>query len=307
MNQSKIFLVLICILVISCTVLGVCLVSLNREVNYLPEKSIDDIVALLAENGITIDPDIISAKREKGTVYVCNSGNYSETVAELLGGSGVKAVYQIPDGEIVTLYNGAKFEFGSSYAFRYSGNGESDVTPNISSLSQTADHVSEKKRDEIAAIAEEFIDRGSREFESGSKVSVETVVGDIWENSGVYYALCTRTISGAEINNNLVLCTIENGEVTQAYGMWCFLTLGESYSAQLADVLNILFNVKKDISAMRENEDERVTIESLGLSYSLYFYGGEDEFCLIPCWQIVTDSMGEFIYNAIDSTLYTKK
>lgn len=307
MNQSKIFLVLICILVISCIVLGVCLFSLNREVNYLPEKSIDDIVAILAENDITIDPGIISAKREKGTVYVCNSGNYSQTVAELLGGSGVKDVYRIPDGEIITMYNGAEFEFGSSYAFKYRRYGESDVTPNISSLSQIADHVSEKKRGEIAEIAEEFIDRGSREFESGSKVPVETVVEDVWENSGVYYALCTRTISGAEINNNLVLCTIEEGEVTQAYGTWCFLTLEESYSAQLSDVLNILFNVKKDISAIRETDGERVTIKSLGLSYSLYFYGVEDEFCLIPCWQVVTDNMGEFVYNAIDSTLYTKK
>ncbi len=310
MNHNKIFSVLIGVLSLSCAVLAVCIFMLNREVNYLPAQSVDDIAAILAEDNIIIDTDIISRKRESGTVYVCNSGHYSETVAELLGGSGVKAVYAIPDGEIVTLYNGAKFEFGKNYAFKFFRSGTSSgLDPNLSDLSQTADHVSEGKREEIAAIAMDFIDRGSREFENSSKMSVETVVDNIWENSGIYYALCTRKISGAEINRNLVLCTIDGGEVTEAYGTWCFLTLGESYSAQLTDILNILFSVKKDISDIRAekgNDVSPVKIESVGLSYSLYFYGSEDEFCLIPCWQVVTDNMGDFIYNAIDNTLYTK-
>lgn len=310
MNHNKIFSVLIGVLTLSCTVLAICIFLLSREVNYLPAQSVEDIAAILAENNIIIDTNIISRKRESGTVYVCNSGHYSETVAELLGGSSVKAVYKIPDGEIVTLYSGATFEFGKNYAFKYFRSGKAaGIEPNLSDLSQIADHVSESKREEIAAIAIEFIDKGSREFENSSKMSVETVVDNIWENSGIYYALCTRKISGVEINRNLVLCTIDGGEVTEAYGTWCFLTLGDSYSAQLTDILNILFSVKKDIASLRaEREDfpTPVVIESIGLSYSLYFYGGEDEFCLIPCWQIVTDNMGEFIYNAIDNTLYTK-
>ncbi|MBE6541156.1 MAG: hypothetical protein E7672_01775 [Ruminococcaceae bacterium] len=311
MNSKKILSVLICILALSCVVLTVCLVALNREVNYLPSESIDDIVEILSEENIMIDRNIISSKREHGTVYVCNSGNYSQTVATFLGEDSVHSVYVIPDGEIVILNNGAKFEFGENYSFKYYRSGEdSGYTPSLSTLSQTADHVSGEKREEIAEIAKEFIERGSREFETKSKVRIETVVDNIWENSGIYYALCTRKISGAELNQNLVLCTIDNGEVTEAYGTWCFLTLGDSYSAQLTDILNILFSVKKDISAMRDGNDidsSPVSIKSVSLSYSLYFYGSREEFCLIPCWQVVTDNMGDFIYNAIDSTLYTNK
>jgi len=61
---------------------------------------------------------------------------------------------------------------------------------------------------------------------------------------------------------------------------------------------------------MRDGNDidsSPVSIKSVSLSYSLYFYGSREEFCLIPCWQVVTDNMGDFIYNAIDSTLYTNK
>ncbi|MGN1410557.1 MAG: hypothetical protein ACI4XJ_10345, partial [Eubacteriales bacterium] len=104
------------------------------------------------------------------------------------------------------------------------------------------------------------------------------------------------------INDNAVLCVIEGGEVIEALGTWCFLTLGEAYSAQLCDIINILFNVKKEIGA---KEDE-VRVEAVGLCYSLYTYGDDGNFCLIPCWKVITDNAGEFIYNAINSTIYTK-
>ena len=133
--------------------------------------------------------------------------------------------------------------------------------------------------------------------------------------AGIDYVLCSRTTEGVEITGNLVLCTVENEKVIAAYGTWCFFTPGTSYSAQLTDVLNILFNVKKDLgtsplsaSSASGDEPERnpVTIEAIKSCYSLYFFGEERNFCLIPCWQITTDTRGDLIYNAINGTLYTK-
>ena len=49
-----------------------------------------------------------------------------------------------------------------------------------------------------------------------------------------------------------------------------------------------------------------VTIKSIKSCYSLYFFGQKENFCLIPCWQITTDTRGELIYNAINGELYTK-
>ena len=93
MNNKKVFSVLICILALSCVILIVCLISLYREVNFLPEESIEDIVSILSDENIYVEPDIIPVKRVRGTVYVCNSGNYSQTVATLLGENSVKSVY----------------------------------------------------------------------------------------------------------------------------------------------------------------------------------------------------------------------
>lgn len=304
MQQKKIIIVLIGILTTACIVLALNLVFLIRTSAYLPDEAVDDIVAILAEADIRIDPDIISTKREQGTVYVCNSGDYSKTVAELLGRGRVQSSYIIPDGEILLLDNGARFDFGGDFSFRYDRNGINDGTGQFD-LSLSADHVSEEKRTEITEIVVDFLDSGSREFENTGKMSVVTTVDTIWENAGVYYALCSRSIDDVAITENIALCTIESGEVTEAFGRWSFLTLGESYSAQLSDLFNILFNVKKEIGTSA-SEQGGVTIESIDQCYSLYFYGDGEDFCLIPCWQVVTDTMGEFIYNAIDSTLYTK-
>jgi len=153
------------------------------------------------------------------------------------------------------------------------------------------------------------MDQGNREFEASDKIHIETVVDNVWENSGLYYALCTRTIDGIDITGNLVICVVSGDKVVEAYGNWCFLTLGESYSSQLSDMLNILFNVKNEISAAAGDvgDAEKVTIESIDLCYSLYFYGSEGNFCLMPCWKVVTDLYGNFIYNAINGELYTNK
>lgn len=304
MQQNKIVPLLIVILAVSCIILSVNLFFLVRQAEYLPRESVDDIVKILAQADIRIDPDIISTKRERGTVYVCNSGDYNTTVASLLGGGAVESSFVIPDGEILLLDNGARFEFGEDFSFRYDRDGIDDGAGQFD-LSLYADHVSDEKREEISKIAVEFLDSGSREFEQTSDMSIVTTVETIWENAGVYYAFCTRSIDGVEITGNSALCTIVGGDVAEAYGRWSFLTLGESYSAQLSDLLNILFNVKKEIGDAA-SEQGGVTVESIDLCYSLYFYGDEEDFCLIPCWQVVTDSMGKFIYNAIDSTLYTK-
>lgn len=305
MQHKNLVIVLALILAAACVILSVNLLSLYRTASYLPSESVQDIVQLLADDNIRIDPNIISTKRETGIVYVCNSGDYNRTVSELLGGSSVASSYVIPNGELLILENGARFVFSSGFAFRYDKDGTADENPNQFDLSLSAEHVSAAKKEEIAEIVVEFLDSGSREFDSNIHMSIVTVVETVWENAGKYYALCSRTIDGVAITENYALCTIDEGVVTEAYGSWSFLTLGESYSAQLSDLFNILFHVRKEITAAAQN-DETVSIRSINLCYSLYFYGDEEEFCLIPCWQIVTDSMGEFIYNAIDSTLYTK-
>lgn len=304
MEHKKILNVLILILALSCVIVSLVIVQLYREIYYLPDKSADDIVKVLAESNITVDKSLVDTKRERGNVYVCSSGDYYETVAALLASSKVKYAFVIPDGELVIMENGSRFEFGSGFSFRYARNEEADSTRNDGfAFSELYERPSKQKIDEISAVVAEFMDRGSEEFKIGGSMDISTSVERVWEHDGKYYAICSRSIGGVEVNDNRVFCTVENGEVTAASGTWSFLTLGNSYSAQLCDSVNILFNVKKELGTPQD----RVVIEAIEQCYALYTYGDDEDLCLLPCYKVVTNNSGELIYNAIDGTIYTRK
>ena len=131
MEHKRIVPVLMCIVALACVILASVLVSVSMGLNRFPESSVTDIAAYLAEDGIYVDPGLISARREKGTVYVCDSPDYNRTVAELLDGNTVSAAYVIPDGEVMIMNGGARLEFGSSFNFRYFRNGIASASPAI--------------------------------------------------------------------------------------------------------------------------------------------------------------------------------
>ncbi len=306
MENNRIMSVLAVILTVACLIVGGLLFGVRRDIAYVPDEAVDSLVEILSSAGITVDPDLISTKRETGTVYVFDSDNYNRTVSELLSNSTVKDTYALPDGELLVLENGDRCEYGSDFTFRYRAEGADEFSPNIIDLRYYATRRTEEERESVAEAVRTFLGNGSRSFDGERDLRVAVVIDEIWEDMGIQYVLCSRTIDGVAITGNLVLCTVENDRVTAAYGTWCFFTPGTSYRAQLSDLLNILFNVKKELAPSLESENEPVAIRAIKSCYSLYFFGEEENFCLIPCWQIATDRKGEFIYNAIDGTLYTK-
>lgn len=304
MRHNRVLVFLTVILGVSCLILGITLLSINIKSASIPDKAIEDLVSILEKEDIHINPELVSSKITSGRIYVCESDEYNTSVSELIGGSKVMSVYSVPNGEIIYLTSGERFEFYKNFSFKYSKSGEDVVSMSQVVLDEGMENLTGKALKNIGSIAIDFLDSGSLDYAVGSGLEVDTVVRGMWEKDGKHYALCSREINGNSITGNLVLCTISGGEVVEAYGTWCFLNIASSYSAQLYDSLNILFNVKKEISAI---DHGRVEIQSVDLCYSLYFLGDDREFCLIPCWQIITDSAGEFIYNAINGTLYTKK
>lgn len=302
MQHKHITLFLSVLLAAVCIFMTVNLIMIYKESAYLPDETVDSIVSILAGDNIRIDPDIIPTKRENGTVYVCNSADYNRTVAQLLGNSVSKAEYAIPDGSLIVLENGAMVEFGGSFSFRYSAEGNS--FGDVFSANDLTDVANGEIFTDVADTVVEFLDSGSREFDT-SNIDIVTVVESVREKDGVYYVYCTRTLNGVAVTGNYAHCTVSGGHVTNAEGTWSFLTLGQSYSSQLSDLFNILFHVRKEIKSAARESLCTVTITAIDLCYSLYFYGEDEEFCLIPCWQIATDICGNYIYNALDSTLYT--
>ncbi len=300
MESKRITAALACLLAAACVIVTVILVSVNRKINYLPSSSVDDIVSVLAKNDIIVSPDIIETKRETGDVFLFDSNEYSETVVRALGG-GTSERFVTPTGEIFLLEDGQLFEFGGDFYFRYSSDGEKYEFPTEGTLVYPSTEDS-RETDKMIDAAVRFIDRGSREFAKTEKISIVTAVDMIYEKDGVYYAVCTRQMDGIPITGNTVTCAYSDGKIIGASGTWCFLTEAESHSAQLSDHLNILFNAGKDIS---HEEGEKVEIKSITRCYSIYYYGDGDAFCLIPCWQVTTDTSLKLVYNALDGTLYT--
>lgn len=300
MEHKRILIILSIVLAVACIAVTSVFVAVNRRNIYLSPDTLNDIVAILAESGVDIDSSIIPAKKRNDNVYFFGSDDYNSTVARLLSGDEIKSEYVIPDGEIIVMGGGSLFELHNDYSFRYSRDGEKHKLPNTNLFNDSDMHT--QLYDRIKKTATEFLDSGSKNFNLAGKISVETHIEKIFENDGKYYAVCSRTIDGVEITGNTVVITYEDGIITGAEGTWCFLTEGKSYSAQLSDILNILFNVKKELHGTK---DDRVRITSVGMCYSLYYYGGGEEFCLIPCWQIMTENDGNIVFNAIDSTLYT--
>lgn len=303
MESKRITAALACVLAAACLIVTVILVSVNRKINYLPNSSVNDIVSVLEKNNIIVSPDIIETKRVRGDVFVFDSDEYSETVVRALGGQDSFERFATPTGEIFLLENGQLFEFGKDFYFRYSGDGKKYEFPTEGTLIYPSAYVS-SETDKIIDAAVKFLDSGSRRFAKNEKISIVTSVDMIYESDGLYYSVCTRMIDGIPITGNTVTCAYSGEEIIGADGAWCFFTEAESHSAQLTDHLNILFNAGKDIS---HEENEKTEIMSITMCYSIYYYGDGEGFCLIPCWQVTTDTQEKLVYNALDGTLCTNK
>ena len=316
METRRIKAVLAVILALSCLILGFVLARIRREGNSLPDSAVSDLISSLEASGITVDPSLVSGRRETAAVYVLDSEDYALTVASLLSGSEPARTYATPDGEIFLMENGARLDFGGDFSFRYSRSGEVVDERRTFDPGPPSVTISEERRAVIGEIVSAFLDAGSGAFSTAGRrpVDVRCLTDVVWEDEGVLYALCSRTVDGVRISANRVICAIRDDEVAEAWGTWCFLTAAEAYSAPLIDTLNILFNMKREIGTA----PEPVTVEAVTLCYSLYFLGdrgardgageggGREGFCLIPCWQVVTDTMGSYLFNAMDGTFYTK-
>ena len=307
MESRRVTAPLAVILALACLILGMVLADIRRSGNTLPDSAVEDLISSLKEAGITADPSLVSGKRETAAVYVLDSEDYAVTVASLLSGSSPARTYAVPDGQIFLMENGARLDFGEDFSFRYSRTGERVEDTRIFDLAPPTVMLSEERQAAVNGIVSAFLDAGSGAFSAagGRGVDVRCLTDAVWENEGVQYALCSRTVDGVRISANRVVCAIRDDKVTEAWGTWYFLTAAESYSAPLIDTMNILFNMKRQIGTA----PQPVTVEAVTLCYSLYFLGDGGErggFCLIPCWQVVTDTMGSYLFNAMDGTFYTK-
>ncbi len=312
LQQKNMIAVLTGVLCLALCVLMVNLVQLYRDIYQIPEQAVADLCQTLAEDGIRLEASLVPRTREDGRIYVSDGAGYEENAALLLADSRIKSTYAIPNGQLFLHYNGDMTEFTDGFGFHYRRAGlaaEGRIVVSQNTLRDyetlTAGLAELSLTGSAAQAATTFLDRQDGLLESD--VTIETVVASVYgSETGRAYVRCLRQIDGAEITENSVICLVENGVVVEAAGKWCFMTIGESYMAQLSDITNILFMMKRTLAG--QGSDAPVcTIVGVERCYSLYLFGQDDGFCLIPCWRVETDTMGVLVFSALDGTLYTKE
>lgn len=313
MRQKKIMMVLLAVLCLSVGILGINLLVLYQNVYHIPDAAVEDLCRILAEDKILLKEYLVPRKRQDALIYVSDNSDYEENSARLLTGSEIRQSYVIPEGQLFLHYNGDITEFSSDFVFHYRSallESEREIGHYDAAADQYAvftEAMQPLPEDGDAAMtAIAFLDKQDESLKR--TVQIRTVIDSVWcDSDGRAYVKCLRQIDGAQITENAVICLVENGVVTEAVGKWCFMHFGESYMTQLSDVTNILFMMKRTLAGTdRPGPGGYCRILGLERCYSLYFLAGNGGFCLIPSWRIETDTMGEFVYSALDGTLYTK-
>ncbi len=310
MRQNRIMAVLLTVLCVATAILAGNLVLLYRNIYRIPEQAVVDLCAVLADDGIHLDENLVPRQRENGVIYVSDGIGYEEKAAVLLAGSDIRNVYHIPDGQLYLHYNGDITEFTDSFGFHYRHGTRTTESRIISDGGHVPDYneltaglTSLPVDTEAAEAAVSFLEKQDGTLRQS--VEIETVVTAVHETAeGQVFVRCLRQMGGVEITDNSVVCLVENGVVTEAAGKWCFMTFGDSYKAQLSDITNILFMMKRTLTEAERQAG--CTVVGVEQCYSLYFFSQDEGFCLIPCWRVETAAGGVLVYSALDGTLYTK-
>lgn len=311
MRQKNIMAVLLAVLCLALGILAGNMILLYRDIYRIPDQAVEDLCRVLAEDGIRLEENLVPRVREDGMIYVSEGVGYEENAALLLAESEIKNTYVIPDGVLFLHYNGDIAEFFDGFGFHYRRAGlaeegrivkEHGVMESYEILTTGLAELPVSCTAAQAATA--FLNK--QDGSLGVSVRIETVVASVYgEESGKAYVRCLRKIDGVEITENAVTCLVQNGVVTEAAGKWCFMTFGESYMAQLSDITNILFMMKRTLAGTEDSPDG-YTVTAVERCYSLYLFAQDEGFCLIPCWRVETDTGGVLVYSALDGTLYTK-
>ena len=311
MRQKKIMAVLLSVLCLALLVMVTSLLVLYRNVYRIPDAAVADLCRVLAEDRIYLDGNLVPRSREDGVIYVSDVSDYEEKTALLLAGSEIRSSFVIPEGQLYLHYSGDITEFTGGFGFHYrqAALGEAGTMSHADGSQQTFEALTEgmsvlSETGEAAQAAMAFLDRQDEQLRL--QMQIETVISSVrGEENGRAYVRCLRQIDGVEITENAVICMVENGVVTEAAGKWCFMSFARSYPAQLSDITNILFMMKRTLAGT-DISDGGCTVLGLERCYSLYFLAQDEGFCLIPCWRVETDRVGELVYSALDGTLYTK-
>lgn len=310
MGWNRLKLVLGAVLAAANVILALYMQNMIRTADYLPAEEIDEMLSLLAEDGIRVAENSVSAKKPELVIYEGQLGEtYYSAAAKKLSGSNVSLSFNTPGGCVLTMEDGDRYAFFDGFGLRY----ERQNAPDFLSAAS----IEWEKLTPLESASERALTRTVNGYLSAYRRSsadpqsfflVRTVLRCALDPvSGIQYCLAIQSMRGAEIGNFQALFAVLDGEVVGVSGKWCFAELDTSYDAQLIDQVNILYSVKSIIDEKRAvGADAPDGILSVSLGYAAYFRADTDIFYLIPVWNIRTNDDVTIVINAVDGTQRTE-
>lgn len=286
-----------------------------RQSDYIPDESVARLVTLLENDGITIADGALDQNKKSLVIYGGGMGDaYYADTATRISGDDVSLSFPAPSGVVLSMKNGDRCAFDGGFRIRYEAAGFTTLLGEYGFLSEdpsalgsrgTFAILSARETRALTDVVEAFLLRadGVTERSEQRAVRYEVLFCGADPETKVQYLVAVQTVEGVAVTNLCSAFAVLDGTVIGMSGEWAFAEIQSTYSAQLYDQINILYNVKERIAA--EGKASPTVVTSVSLVYAVYYHADASSFYLIPTWNVSTDSGESYLLNGVDGTFYT--
>ena len=286
MKWLKISLVLLLILLTANVFLGYNIIRQYISTNYLSEEAINNAIRLFDDSGIAITAEQIPSKRPDAMIGISKkfdgAEDYYIKCAGKINGRGVSdsmTQHMINNGvRIIDNTYGEYFEFyENSFSFVYSRSADFSVYDEYRSAFDLQQENGVKNEKELLLLIQE------RLFGNNENYSLQIV------SSAALNNMTCLKLSQQYNNLPLVGCEIEcilsEDDIEFIRGALVFIDIEKTYTADLIDALNIMFEEKEAHDQSAESGNT-LTVESISTVYFPVFNSNSSEIYLAPAWCI---------------------
>lgn len=287
MKWLKSSLVLLLILLTANAFLGYNIIRQHVNANYLNEEAVNNAVKIFVDSGIEITPEQIPLKKPDLMIGVSQkfdgAEDYYIKCAGKINGRGVSdsmTQHMINNGvRIIDNAYGEYFEFyENSFSFVYSTSSDlSAYDEHLSVFNSEEQSGGVKNEKELVSLIND------RLLGKNEKYSLELISSAAFDD--IVCLKLTQQYNGLPLVGCEIECVLAEDDIEFIRGALVFIDIEKSYTADLIDALNIMFEEKEahDQSADPKNT---LTVESVLTAYCPVFNSGSSEIYLVPAWRI---------------------
>ncbi len=316
-RNIKIFFILLLLLIN--TYLLYNFVASDKNSMKIDSSTLNDIVSILQNNGISVDPAIIPTTYPDADIIESDfDAKYYDNLASAISLSERASINIMPDNSFrLVMRNDNLFYLNRRFGFEFSAQEstyeQAEVLEELylSNEYYPADLTRDEKKLIESFLYPEAI------AESHAPFSYEIL--NTYSDSKSKIALVSQTIDNVYIREHNMYIELENGKINRASGTWFFPQNSENYSADLYDQLSVLFaelDYNKNSTPTQANSDtldtdnssdeisNKYSITDIDFTYCIYWNSAQDGLFFIPAWKLSTDAGETRYYNAVNCKLY---